>query len=193
MTKIPSTTPAVFMDRDGTVCEEVGYLRDVKNLRLIPGSAEAIRRINARGWKAVIISNQSGIARGYTTVEEVDHVNQALLDMLALEEARIDRVYYCPHHPQGNPPFNIECGCRKPANGMLTKAAQELDIDLSQSLVIGDKLSDVETAHRLHIPGILVRTGFGEQELRIHNTEGNSIPTFVAANLGEAIQRFFNI
>jgi histidinol-phosphate phosphatase family protein len=96
--------PAVFLDRDGTVCEEVGYLSKVKDLRLIPGSARAIRQIRQAGWKVVIISNQSGVARGYMTEETVRIIHTALREMLLKEGAEIDGIYYCPHHPKGNPP-----------------------------------------------------------------------------------------
>ena len=117
-----SSVAAIFLDRDGTVCEEVGYLSDENKLRLIPGASKAIAMINQAGWKAIIVSNQSGIARGYMSTGEVERVNQRLLKILAEEGARIDGVYYCPHHPEGNSPYNIQCDCRKPGAGLLQKA-----------------------------------------------------------------------
>jgi D-glycero-D-manno-heptose 1,7-bisphosphate phosphatase len=184
--------PAVFLDRDGTVCEEVGYLCQVKDLRLIPGSAQAIRQIQQAGWKAVIISNQSGVARGYLTEENVQTIHAALREMLLKKGAAIDGIYYCPHHPQGNPPYNIHCSCRKPEAGMLQRAAKDLDIDLRKSIVIGDKYSDVQTAQRLNIPGILVLTGFGKGELKQYQQNWEKAPTHISKNLLDATVWWFN-
>ena len=182
--------PAVFLDRDGTVCEEVGYLREVKDLQLIPGSAQAIRKIRQAGWKVVIISNQSGVARGYLTEETVQTIHAALQEMLQKEEAEIDGIYYCPHHPKGNPPYNMQCDCRKPKAGMLKQATKDLDLDLNRSIVIGDKLSDVQTAQRLNIPGILVLTGFGKGELEKYQQNWEKKPDHIAENLLEAASWF---
>ena len=182
--------PAVFLDRDGTVCEEVGYLREVKDLQLIPGSAQAIRKIRQAGWKVVIISNQSGVARGYLTEETVQTIHTALREMLLKEEAEIDGIYYCPHHPKGNPPYNMQCDCRKPKAGMLKQATKDLDLDLNRSIVIGDKLSDVQTAQRLNIPGILVLTGFGKGELEKYQQNWEKKPDHIAENLLEAASWF---
>jgi len=182
--------PAVFLDRDGTVCEEVGYLSEVKDLRLIPGSARAIRQIRQAGWKVVIISNQSGVARGYMTEETVRIIHTALREMLLKEGAEIDGIYYCPHHPKGNPPYDIQCNCRKPEVGMLRQADKDLDLDLNRSIVIGDKLSDVQTAQRLNIPGILVLTGFGKGELETYQQNWEKAPDHIAENLLEAASWF---
>ena len=182
--------PAVFLDRDGTVCEEVGYLREVKDLQLIPGSAQAIRKIRQAGWKVVIISNQSGVARGYLTEETVQTIHTALREMLQKEETEIDGIYYCPHHPKGNPPYNMQCDCRKPKAGMLKQATKDLDLDLNRSIVIGDKLSDVQTAQRLNIPGILVLTGFGKGELEKYQQNWEKKPDHIAENLLEAASWF---
>lgn len=184
--------PAVFLDRDGTVCEEVGYLSQVKNLRLIPGSAQAIRQIREAGWKVVIISNQSGVARGYLSEETVLTIHGALKKMLQQQDAEVDGIYYCPHHPQGNPPYNIQCSCRKPESGMLVKAARELQIDLNKSIVIGDKYSDVLTAQRLNIPGILVLTGFGKSERDKYQSNWVKEPAHIAENLSEAVRWWFD-
>jgi D-glycero-D-manno-heptose 1,7-bisphosphate phosphatase len=181
-------TPAVFVDRDGTVNQEVGYISQVKDLMLIPGSAEAIRLINQSGRKVVVISNQSGVARGYFDEQVVETINAVLVKMLAAQNARVDGIYYCPHHPKGYPPYNIECSCRKPASGILLQAADDLNIDLAHSAVIGDKYTDVLTGHRLGIPGLLVRTGFGEEEIEKYSTTWNKAPDFIAADLLEAVR-----
>jgi len=185
-------TPAVFLDRDGTVCEEVGYLSDIKNLHLIPTAAKAIGIINQAGWKTIIVSNQSGIARGYMTAAEVDQVNHKLLHLLQQEDVRIDGVYYCPHHPQGLPPFNISCHCRKPAAGMLQQAAREHHLALDRSIIIGDKVTDVETGQQLSIPGILVRTGFGEGEINKYRQQWQQAPDYIASDILDAVHWWFN-
>lgn len=179
--------PAVFIDRDGTINEEVGFLGNVKDLRLIPGSAEAIRKINKTGWKVVVISNQSGVARGYFNESTVCTINNALIKMLDNHYAHVDGIYYCPHHLQGNPPYNIDCPCRKPQSGMLLKAAEELAININKSVVIGDKYTDVLTAHRLGLPGILVRTGFGEEQIDKYSSHWNQPPDYIADNLRDAV------
>ena len=192
MNQKKSNTAAVFLDRDGTVCQEVGYLSDENKVRLIPGAVQAIRMINQAGWKAIIISNQSGIARGYMNSGEVERVNQRLLDMLADEGARIDGVYYCPHHPKGNAPYNIQCNCGKPGAELLHRATKEHQLALDSSIMIGDKYSDVETAIRLKIPGILVRTGFGEGEIEKYKEHWNQAPDYIARDLLDAIEWWFN-
>ncbi|MBN2365593.1 MAG: HAD family hydrolase [Calditrichaeota bacterium] len=185
--------PAFFLDRDGTVCEEVGYLSDIRNLRLIAGSAEAIRRINNNNWKVVIITNQSGVSKGYMDEETVRQINDALLEMLREENVRVDGIYYCPHHLQGNPPYNISCECRKPASGMLRQASKDLDIDIRRSVLVGDKLTDVETANRLDIPGILVRTGFGREESRsLISPVLTRPPAYIAEDLLDAVRWWYN-
>ena len=153
---------AVFMDRDGTLNEEVGYLSRLDALVLIPGAGEAVRRINESGMKAVVVSNQSGIARGYFTEAFVESVHDLLNRMLREQGAHIDRFYFCPHHPvHGNGPYKIQCDCRKPEPGLLLRAAEELDIDLGRSYLIGDMLKDIDTAKKVGAKGVLVRTGYG--------------------------------
>src|SRR5512142_2838890 len=122
-----SMNSAVFFDRDGTIIEEVGYLSDLKQLRLIPGAAAAIRRLNEAKLKVVLVTNQSGVARGFFTEAFVRETHDLLGELLGLEGARLDGVYYCPHHPKaGNPPYLTACDCRKPGTGMLRQAAGEM-------------------------------------------------------------------
>ena len=179
---------AVFLDRDGTVNEEVGYLRDLGELKLIPGAAAAIRSLNAAGYKVVLVTNQSGVARGYFPESLVKDAHDLLVRMLADEDARLDGIYYCPHHPRaGTSQYTRECDCRKPATGLLDRAAKDLDIDLRSSIMIGDKWSDVELGHRAGCRSVLVRTGFA------HDDPGNVRPSdvrdpeFVAHDLAEAV------
>ena len=179
--------PAVFLDRDGTVCREMGYLSRVEDLQLLPGAAEAIRKLNRSGRKVVIVSNQSGVARGYFTEAVVHHINAALIELLKAEGARVDGIYFCPHHPEGQPPYNIECSCRKPATGQIRKAARDLHLDISRSVIIGDKFSDVQTGQNLGIPGILVLTGYGKEEYRKYQNKWRQAPDYIARDIGEAV------
>ena len=152
------------MDRDGTINEEVGYLRTLGDLHLFVETFEAVRRINGSGMKAVVITNQSGIAKGYFDEAFVNEVHAHINRLLGEKGAAIDRFYFCPHHPtDGNPPFLKECRCRKPRPGMLLQAAEELGIELAGSYMIGDMPKDIEAVlENAGIQGILVRTGYGK-------------------------------
>ncbi|HOD29701.1 MAG TPA: HAD family hydrolase [Syntrophales bacterium] len=157
---------AIFLDRDGTINEEVGYLDRIEKLRLIPGAAEAIRLLNAAGFRVAVVTNQSGVARGLFTEAFVVEVHRTLAELLGREGARIDRFDYCPHHPtEGTARYRRACPCRKPEPGMLLKAAAALAIDLGRSYVVGDTPRDLETARRVGARGILVRTGYGAEHL----------------------------
>ncbi len=150
--------PVVFLDRDGTINEEVGYLDDPARLRLIPGAAEGIKILNRAGFCVVVVTNQSGIARGYFTADTVEAIHQELARQLAECGARIDAFYYCPHHPEAG------CRCRKPRPGLVERAVQELNLDLGQAYVVGDRLLDLELARNIGARGILVCTGYGKKE-----------------------------
>ncbi len=155
---------AVFLDRDGTINEEVGYLDCLEKLHLIPGAAEAIRLINESGMKAVVVTNQSGVARGIFDEAFVDTVHRRLQEMLAVEGASLDGVYFCPHHPtEGRGSYLRSCDCRKPTPGLLLRAAEELSLDPERSTMVGDTLKDIEAATRIGARGILVRTGYGTE------------------------------
>lgn len=172
---------AIFMDRDGTISEEVGYMYHAGLYRPYPWAASAVRRINESGMKAVLITNQSGVGRGYFDEAMVHQVHDILLAELARSNAKLDAIYYCPHHP------DADCNCRKPQPGMLIRAKEELDIDLSQSYVIGDKHLDVETAYAAGAKSVLVLTGYGQTELDKHKTDKHQ-PTYVAENLMDAVE-----
>ena len=183
---------AVFLDRDGTINEEVGYLDSLDKLKIIPTAYEAINLINLNGMKAVVISNQAGVARGFFTEEFVHTVNNRLLDDLQQKGAIIDKFYYCPHHPkEGNGVYLQNCNCRKPAPGMLLQAAQDLSIDLSRSYFVGDRFIDMEAARKVGAKGILVKTGYGEDLLQDDGPDTatpESKPDFIAADILEAVQ-----
>jgi D-glycero-D-manno-heptose 1,7-bisphosphate phosphatase len=162
----PHARPAVFLDRDGTLVEEVDYLVDPGQLRLIPGAAAAVRRLNEAGWPVVVVTNQSVIARGMASAQQLGQIHARLADLLRAEGARLDAIYYCPHHPDlGEPPYRAACECRKPLPGLLRRAARELDLDLARSAMIGDGLRDLEAGRAAGCERlVLVRTGHGRAE-----------------------------
>ncbi|HAO93768.1 MAG TPA: D-glycero-beta-D-manno-heptose-1,7-bisphosphate 7-phosphatase [Deltaproteobacteria bacterium] len=151
---------AVFLDRDGTINEDTGYLHKPEELVIINGAAEAIKRLNSASVMVVVVSNQSGVGRGYFTDSDVEAVNKRLIDVIGAEGARVDAIYYCNHHP------DEDCGCRKPSPGMLNKATEEHGIDIRHSYVVGDKGSDIELALNAGAKGVLVLTGKGQDELQ---------------------------
>lgn len=178
---------AVFLDRDGVICTEESYISDPRQLRLIPGAVEAIRLFNQSGLAAVVITNQSGVARGFFTEETVAALNRAMHERLGEQGAHLDAVYYCPHHPDGTvEKYRLTCDCRKPATGMLRQAADECNLDLTRSYLVGDKLSDIECAGRAGAKGILVLTGYGAEECKHIDQTPELHPAFIAADLREA-------
>ena len=155
---------AVFLDRDGTINEEVGYLDRLEKLRLVPGAAEAIRLINESGMKVIVVTNQSGVARGMFDESFVDQVHRRLAQMLGEEGASLDGVFFCPHHPtEGRGRYLVSCDCRKPAPGLLLRAADERSLAPKRSTMRGDTLKDIEAGARVGAQGILVRTGYGAE------------------------------
>lgn len=152
--------PAVFLDRDGTVVVERDYLRDPADVRLVPGADEAIRSLHDAGFAVVIVTNQSGIARGLYTEADYRAVRARLASLLAERDATPDGTYHCPHHPD----FTGPCDCRKPDTGMHRTAAEELGLRLEGCFCVGDKTSDVLAAQALGGTGILVRTGYGAEQ-----------------------------
>lgn len=151
--------PAVFLDRDGTINREVNYLSDPKDFELLPGVAATIARWNVQGWAVVLVTNQSGVGRGYFTLKVVDAVHALMRKQLDQEGARLDGIYVCPHHP------DAKCLCRKPATQLFKTAADELRLNLARSYFIGDKLSDLLPADQFGARAILVRTGHGKHHV----------------------------
>lgn len=165
--------PAIFVDRDGVVLEMVDYLNRVDQVVLAPGVGQAIRRINDAGIPLVVITNQSAIARGMLTESGLAEIHRRMSDLLAAEGARVDAIYYCPHHPDaGEGAYRRDCDCRKPNPGMLVKAAGDLGIDLPRSIMIGDNETDIEAGHRARVARtILVLTGHGRTAAeKLHGT-----------------------
>ena len=174
--------PAVFLDRDGTIADEVGYLNHVSRFRILPQVPEAIRRLNHAGLPVIVITNQSGVSRGYFPETLVHEVHELMIAQLAAVGARLDAIYYCPHTSADG------CACRKPRTGMLDRAAQDHSLDLQASFVVGDRHDDLEVAHRAGAKGILVRTGYGEGEHLWNASKWAIQPDFVAADLADAVQ-----
>ncbi len=179
----------VFLDRDGTINEQMGYINHISRFHMLPRSAAAIRLLNDNHVPVVIISNQSGLARGYFPEELLDSVHEKMRQMLAEEGAHVDGIYFCPHHPEAKQEkYRINCQCRKPKTGLLTKAAAELGIDLSKSYVVGDRWSDLKTAARCKAIGILVLTGYGRGDYEFIGPTQEIKPHYVAEDLFEAVQ-----
>lgn len=181
--------PAVFIDRDGTLTEEVGYVNHPARLRLLPRSAEAVRRLNRAGTAAVVVTNQAGIARGYFSDTVMHAVNAELSAQLERAGARLDGLYVCPHHPtEGVVPYRMLCDCRKPNPGLLLRAAEELRLDLSRSIVVGDKPSDLEVAPKVGARCVLVLTGYGLGEWEYRRDLFAVAPDHVAGDLLDAVE-----
>ena len=169
---------AVFLDRDGTVNEEVNYLDHPDDLRLIRGAGQAIHLLNEAGLKAILITNQSAIGRGYFPEARLGEIHRELARQLATHDARLDAIYYCPHHP------DLGCACRKPQPGLLERAAEEHGLDLGRSFLVGDKASDLEAARRAGCQAVLVLSGYGaEQRAAI---EAGVPPDHIAPDLLQA-------
>lgn len=184
--------PAVFLDRDGVLNQEAGYIHRLEDLHLIPGTAQAVRQLNDAGWFCCLASNQAGPARGYYPQAHVDALHDRLCHLLDQEAgAKLDALYYCPYlsGPEGgkDPEFTRYSTWRKPNTGMLVAAAWDWDLDLSRSVMVGDKATDIDLAKNAGCTGILVTTGFGEQVLA-GNYQHATQPDFVAANLLEAVR-----
>jgi len=180
---------AVFLDRDGTVAEEVGYVNHASRVRLLPGSAAAIRRIREAGLLAVVVTNQSGVARDYFEEALVHQAHQRLRDLLSEEGAALDAIYYCPHHPrEGMPPYRQECDCRKPRPGMLLRAARDLGIHLPGSYMVGDGVVDVGAGHGAGTTTILVLTGYGRGHFEHRRSRWTVEPDHIAEDLPAAVE-----
>lgn len=183
----------VFLDRDGTVTEEIGYANHPARLRLLPGAAEAIAALNRVGVPAILATNQAGVARGYFTEEVLFETLGHLGGLLGSLGARLDATYYCPHHPSSAfEAYRLACDCRKPGTGMLLQARGELGLDLSRSYVVGDKYSDVTFARAAGACGILVLTGYGLGELTYQRASWPSEPDHIAPDLPGAVDWILN-
>lgn len=176
---------AVFLDRDGTInrkAGKLGVLKDVRELRVFPGAVKAIKQLNKSGFLVVVITNQVVIARGWRTEKELDQIHAVLIKRLAKKGAKIDAIYYCPHHPEATlKRYRLRCSCRKPNIGMITKAAKKFGINLRRSFLVGDTTRDILAGRRAGLTTILVKTGEGGKDGKY-----KAKPRFIAKDLLEA-------
>jgi D-glycero-D-manno-heptose 1,7-bisphosphate phosphatase len=180
---------AVFIDRDGTLSEEVGYINHASRFRLFPYSAAAIKHLNENDWLAIVTTNQAGVARGYFSEDMIQTVHQQMSKDLESNGARLDAIYYCAHHPSvGEPPYRFDCDCRKPKPGLISRAVQEFDIDLTESWMVGDRYSDVELARNAGVKSMFVLSGYGRGEWEHQRQSWTQQPDHVAENLLEAVR-----
>ena len=180
---------AVFLDRDGTLSEEMGYVNHIDRFHLYPWSAAGIRKLNDARLPVVVITNQSGVARGYFPETLVHEVHAKMRSELAAAAgARIDAIYYCPHHPDaGSGQYRQKCECRKPGIGMLTQASRDLGLDLAYCYVVGDRYLDLKTAFRARAKAILVKSGYGKGEHLYLRDTWDRQPDHVAEDLSDAV------
>jgi len=172
---------AIFLDRDGTLTHEYGYAHKIENFRLLPNVVKALKLLKNK-FKLFIVTNQSGIGRGYFTYDDLEKFNSHMLDELKKNDIKIEKTYVCPHSPEDN------CSCRKPSERFVKEAKKEFNIDLGKSYVIGDKSFDIEMGHRAGCKNILVLTGYGKKHLNHLKTK----PDFVAKDLLEAAEWILN-
>jgi D-glycero-D-manno-heptose 1,7-bisphosphate phosphatase len=181
---------AVFMDRDGTISEEIGYVNHPSRYRVFPYSAEAVRLLNEAGWLAILVTNQAGVARGYFTEDVITAVHNVLKHELSERGAELDAIYYCAHHPTvGEAPYRFDCDCRKPKPGLIERAAAEFEIDLQQSWMIGDRYSDIELARNAGVHSAFVLSGYGRGEWEYQRAAWKHEPELVAEDLLEAVRK----
>jgi D-glycero-D-manno-heptose 1,7-bisphosphate phosphatase len=181
---------AVFIDRDGTISEEVGYINHASRFRLFPYSAAAIKLLNDNGWLAIVVTNQAGVARGYFDEDMIHIVHETLKQEMSASDARIDAIYYCAHHPAvGELPYRSDCDCRKPKPGLIHNAAKELDIDLKESWMVGDRYSDIELARSAGVNAAFVLSGYGRGEWEHQRQAWVHQPDIKANHLLEAVKK----
>jgi D-glycero-D-manno-heptose 1,7-bisphosphate phosphatase len=180
--------PAVFIDRDGTINEQMGYINHISRFVLLPGTAEAIKILNRHDFLAIVLTNQSGVARGYFPIDFVEKIHSYMKGLLQKKGAGIDGIYFCPHYKEGVvPEFSIACACRKPQTGLIETACENFDIDMANSYVVGDSYSDIDMAHRSNLKGILVTTGYGLGEIDYVLPGSQTKPVHIAKDLLHAV------
>ena len=181
--------PAVFIDRDGTISEEVGYVNHPSRFELYPYSSEAVRLLNQNGWLAIVVTNQAGVARGYFSEDVVKQVHRELNRKIGESSARLDAIYYCAHHPTvGEPPYRLDCDCRKPKAGLIEQAARDFAIDLGSSWMVGDRYSDIELARNAGTHSAFVLSGYGRGEWEYQRQNWKHEPDLVSDNLLDAVK-----
>lgn len=179
------------MDRDGTIIKHVDQMHSVEDLRLLPGVARAINELNRLDFLVVVVTNQPAVARGLVEPEEIDKIHGVLIQRLNGKGARIDGIYFCPHHPDANvPKYRLQCRCRKPEPGMILKGLKKLNINPKKSFMVGDALIDVVSGKKAGLKTILVKTGPGHA--RLDEKYKNVKPDFTVKNLLQAVKIITN-
>jgi D-glycero-D-manno-heptose 1,7-bisphosphate phosphatase len=185
---------AVFMDRDGTISEEIGYVNHPSRYRVFPYSAEAVRLLNEAGWLAILVTNQAGVARGYFTEDLIGATHDVLRQEMERGGAHLDAIYYCAHHPSvGEPPYRIDCDCRKPKPGLIRRAAADFPLDLAASWMVGDRYGDIELARNAGLRSAFVMSGYGRGEWEYQRSAWKHEPDLVAEDLLEAVRRIIDV
>ena len=180
---------AVFIDRDGTISEEVGYINHPSRFRVFPYAAAAIKHLNDNGWLAIVVTNQAGVARGYFSEGMIQTVHAAMTEELENGGARLDAIYYCAHHPSvGELPYRFDCDCRKPKPGLISRAARDFDIELAASWMVGDRYSDIELARNAGVQSMFVLSGYGRGEWEHQRVGWKEQPDLVAEDLLAAVR-----
>lgn len=179
--------PAVFLDRDGTINEQMGYINHPSRFVLLPGVSHALRLLHKEGFLTIVISNQSGVARGYFPIDLVYDIHRRMKSVLRENGTSLDGIFFCPHHPSGTvPEYSIPCECRKPGTGLIEMACREFEIDMTGSYVVGDRCLDMELARRSNLEGILILTGYGRGEVDYVLPKSAARPAHIAEDLLEA-------
>ena len=182
---------AVFLDRDGTINEEMGYINHISRFRIFDFTAAALKIFQELGFRLIVITNQSGVARGYFDEQLVSEVHHLLKSKLREQQVELDDIFYCPHHPkEGIGKYKLDCPCRKPKTGMIEKAKTKWDLDLTHSLLIGDRYKDIEMAHAAGLMGVMVLTGYGKGEYTYQKEQWPRMPDFVFENFLKAATFF---
>lgn len=178
---------AVFLDRDGTINEEMGYINHISRFKMFEFVPEAIKIFNEAGYLVIIVTNQSGLAKGYFDEALLNKIHQYLLEQVKQKSAVIDKIYICPHHPaEGKGKYKLDCMCRKPKTGMIDSAKKEFNIDISKSFVIGDRHKDVQFGQNAGLKTIMLMTGYGKGEYTYQKGQWNSNPDYICENLLDA-------
>lgn len=181
--------PGVFLDRDGTITEEMGYINHLDRVQLYPWAGEAIRKLNRAERPVIVVTNQSGVARGVFTEDLLQQVHRKIAFELAAQKAKLDAIYYCPHHPNGRlDAYRVKCQCRKPATGMVLEAARRFQMNLASSYVVGDSYRDMQLGFNAGAHTILVMTGYGRGEYEHQRHRWDRLPDRIAENLREAVE-----
>ena len=181
--------PVVFIDRDGTINIDGGYINDPDNFIVYPFAPQAIRMLNTHGFLSIVITNQSGLARGFFTKEVMDNIHNKMNNILSQQGAYIDGLYYCPHDPNAKvEKYRATCNCRKPETGLIDSALKDFSIDTNNMYFIGDKHSDIMAGYKAGCKTILVKTGYGKGDL-LHKSKNWKVqPDYIADNLLDAVK-----